>query len=76
MDKNPGMSFEEVRTEANVLVDRVAGRKVYSVPRVYSLKEQKARQAQFLEFSTLRMAAWDPARSHSGMYRVERFRAG
>jgi hypothetical protein len=57
MDKNPGMGFEEARSLANIMLDKAAGRKVYTVPRVYSPEEKKARQAQFREFSTLRMAA-------------------
>jgi hypothetical protein len=38
--KNPGMNFVEARTEANVLLDKAAGSRVYRAPRVLSPEEQ------------------------------------
>lgn len=55
--KNPGMSFEEARTETKALLGKAAGRKVYSVPRVFSPEERAERAEQFRAFSNLRKAA-------------------
>jgi hypothetical protein len=57
LKKIPGTSFEDARAQANALLDKAAGRKIYSMPRVYSPEEQTARQAQFREFTNLRRAA-------------------
>jgi hypothetical protein len=38
--KNPGMSFEEARTEAKALLEKAAGSWVYRAPRVLSPAEQ------------------------------------
>ena len=43
VEKNPGVSLEEARTEANALLDKAAKGKVYRFPRVYSPEEMAKR---------------------------------
>ena len=38
--KNPGMTFDAARQEANRLLDAAAGRRVFVTPRVYSEQEK------------------------------------
>jgi hypothetical protein len=58
INKNPGMSFEEARTEANALLDKAAGRKVYRLPRVLSPDEQLEQKARMrAKFNPLLKAA-------------------
>jgi hypothetical protein len=47
--KNPHMGFEEAREEALRLLDKVACRRVYATPRVYSPEEKAAQRASLLE---------------------------
>ena len=42
LEKDPGIGFEEARTQANVLLDRAAGKKVYRMPRILSVEEEQA----------------------------------
>jgi len=57
IDKNPNLGLEEARAQANAMLEKAAGRKTYSVPRVYSPEERRARVEQFRMLSTLRKAA-------------------
>jgi hypothetical protein len=43
------MSFEDARAEANELLDRAAGKRVYTLPRVLSPEEKAAAKARFLD---------------------------
>jgi hypothetical protein len=54
VEKNPTLSFDEARAEANALLDKAAGRWKYTLPRVMSA-EQKAREKE--RFRTLAKAA-------------------
>jgi hypothetical protein len=40
MDKNPGMDFGEARRQANALLDKAAGSRVYRGPRALSPEER------------------------------------
>jgi hypothetical protein len=44
LEKNSGLAFEEVRTQANVLLDRAARKKVYRMPRVLSAEEEQTQK--------------------------------
>jgi hypothetical protein len=46
--KNPGINFERARTEANGLLAKAAGRRVYRIPPVYRVEEQAERKAKML----------------------------
>jgi hypothetical protein len=63
--KNPGMSFDDARTEANRLLDRAAGRKIYSMPRVLSPSQkldQKTKLAAFASSKTAQTSLYDTQR--------------
>lgn len=59
--KNPGMTLEGARQEANRLLDRAAGCKKYVTPTAYSPAEQAARlektRAYFSKSRTVQKAA-------------------
>jgi hypothetical protein len=42
LEKDPGIGFDAARTQANALLDRAAGKKVYRMPRVLSVEEEQA----------------------------------
>jgi len=42
LEKDPGIGFEEARAQANALLDRAAGKKVYRMPRILSVEEEQA----------------------------------
>jgi hypothetical protein len=44
MNKNPGMDFEEARSQANALQQKAAGKWKYQMPRVWSEAEQAKRR--------------------------------
>jgi hypothetical protein len=41
LEKDAGIGFEAARTRANALLDRAAGKKVYRIPRVLSVAEER-----------------------------------
>ncbi len=44
VEKNPGMGFEAAREQANGLLLRAAGKKVYRMPVVLSVEEEQAQR--------------------------------
>jgi hypothetical protein len=42
LEKDSGIGFDAARTQANVLLDRAAGKKVYRMPRILSAAEEEA----------------------------------
>ena len=44
--KNPGVTFEQARQEANTLLDKAAAGRVYRTPRVFSTQEKAAHQTR------------------------------
>ena len=58
LEKNPGISFEDARTEAKALLWQAAGRKVYRVPPVLSPAEKEiARERLKAAFKPVQKAA-------------------
>lgn len=58
VEKNPGISFEDARAEANALLEQAAGRKVYRTPPVLSPAEKEiARERLKAVFKTVERAA-------------------
>ena len=58
IEKNPGISFEEARTQANALLDKAAGKWRYRVPTVYSPEEMENRRESLRKaFNPLAKAA-------------------
>lgn len=51
IEKNPGMGFEEARLEANRLLDKAAGRKKYTLPKIYSPAEMEANKVRLRKLS-------------------------
>jgi hypothetical protein len=47
LDKNPGMSLDDARAEANRLLDKASGRENYRIPEVYSPEELKQAHERF-----------------------------
>ena len=43
LEKDHAIGFEAARAQANELLDRAAGKKVYRMPRVLSVEEEQAR---------------------------------
>ena len=57
LEKNPGMNLEQARVEANALLNKAAGGRVYRFPTVYSAAEKAERKAKMLAaFSKSRKA--------------------
>jgi hypothetical protein len=44
VEKNPGMGFEAAREQANALLWRAAGKRVYRMPVVLSVGEERAQR--------------------------------
>ncbi len=44
IEKNPGMGFVAARVQANALLQRAAGKKVYRVPMVLSVEGEQAQR--------------------------------
>jgi hypothetical protein len=48
LDKNPGIGFEEARAETNRLIQRAAGRKVFSISKILT-PERRAKEQMRLK---------------------------
>jgi hypothetical protein len=58
IEKNPGISFEEARTQANALLDKAAGKWRYRLPTVYSPEQMENRRESLRKaFNPLAKAA-------------------
>jgi len=44
VEKDPAIGFEAARAQANALLDRAAGKKVYRMPRILSVEEERAQR--------------------------------
>jgi hypothetical protein len=55
--KDPGMTFDESRAEANTLQQKAAGKWNYRIPRVLSPEEQRTQRERLRTAWTLREAA-------------------
>lgn len=58
IEKRPGTGYEEARIQANALLDRAAGKKIYRMPVILTVEEERARNERLrLRFRTVKKAA-------------------